>query len=51
MSKQVKDKADLVGGVALVTEAAELLAGAGQAAQLAVLVHWVHDPVDPRVLQ
>ena len=42
--------AHLVGGVALVAQAAVLLSGGGQAAQLAVLVHRVHDPVDARVL-
>jgi hypothetical protein len=41
---------DLVGGVALVAKAAILLAGAGQAAQLAVLVHRLHNPVNPGVL-
>ena len=42
--------ADLVGGMALVAQAAVLLPGGGQAAQLAVLVHWVHYPVDAGVL-
>lgn len=37
--------------VALALQAAELLARAGQAAQLAVLVHGVADPVDARVLR
>jgi len=37
--------------MALALQAAELLAGAGEAAQLAVLVHGVDDPVDARVLQ
>lgn len=36
--------------VALAAQAAVLLARAGQAAQLAVLVHGVADPVDARVL-
>lgn len=42
--------ADLVGGMALVAQAAVLLPGGGQAAQLAVLVHWVHNPVNAGVL-
>jgi hypothetical protein len=37
--------------VAPALQAAELAAGGGEAAQLAVLVHWVADPVDARVLQ
>ena len=42
--------ADLVGPVALHAQAAVVLASAGEAAQLSVLVHWVHDPVEPGVL-
>ena len=41
----------LVGCMALVAQATVLLSSGGQAAQLAVLVHWVHDPVDAGVLQ
>jgi hypothetical protein len=37
--------------VALAAQAAVLLAGAGEAAQLAVLVHGVADPVGASVLQ
>lgn len=47
----MRDEVHLVGGMALVAQAAVLLSGAGKAAQLTVLVHWVHNPVDPRVLQ
>ena len=36
----------LVGGMAPVSQASVLAAGAGQAAKLPVLVHWVDDPVD-----
>lgn len=42
---------DLVGGVSLVAQAAVLLTRGGQAAQLAVLVNGVHNPVDARILQ
>lgn len=42
--------ADLVGPVALDAQATVVLARAGQPAQLPVLVHWVHDPVEPGVL-
>lgn len=41
----------LVGCMALVAQATVLLSSGGQATQLAVLVHWVHDPVDAGVLQ
>mmetsp|Transcript_26715 Transcript_26715/g.44807 ORF Transcript_26715/g.44807 Transcript_26715/m.44807 type:complete len:227 (+) Transcript_26715:427-1107(+) len=39
----------LVGSVTLVLEATVLLAGGGEAAALAVLVHRVHDPVDASI--
>jgi hypothetical protein len=48
--RQARTDADLVGGMALVAQAAVLLPGGGQAAQLAVLVHRVHDPVNAGVL-
>ena len=41
---------DLVRPVSLHAQAAVILAGAGQAAQLSVLVHGVHDPVESGVL-
>lgn len=41
---------DLVCPVALHAQPAVMLAGAGQAAQLPVLVHRVHNPVEPGIL-
>ena len=43
-------RTSLVGAVALGAQAPVGLAGSGQAAQLAVLVHGVAEPVDARVL-
>ena len=42
---------ELVCCMALVSQTPVLLACAGQATQLTVLVHWVHNPVDACILQ
>lgn len=42
--------AQLVGGMALVSQTSVLLASAGQPTQLTVLVHWVYNPVDAGIL-
>lgn len=43
--------AQLVGGMALVSQTSVLLTSASQTPQLTVFVHWVHNPVDACILQ